>query len=560
MALSNLRVPTTKQIRDLEKSWIACAQEASSVNWGQVLMEVAGRSAAHCALNLWNQNPGHVAVFAGQGNNGGDGMVVARYLNLWGIPTSVFILGELKDGKMATAEAEANRRILEALDIELVNLSADENLEESLESITTSATVIVDAIFGTGLTREVEGLQRLVIESINNSARPVLSVDIPSGINSDNGQPMGAAVRADLTVTFGFLKPGLLTYPGAEYAGDLSLVDIGLPDFSESFMNEDVLDEEETELEAQIFVTTCGAVQGVLPNRPTNSHKGTFGQVLTIAGSLGMSGAGVMAAGSSLKIGAGLAYLATPRSLIVGLPAEEIVYKALDETSKQTISSESLPEVSKLIDSVDAVILGPGISQNADTVNFVLELIDLISKPCVIDADGLNAISQNPEVLVEAQGDFVITPHPRELSRLMGISVEEIQHDRVKAAFDAAVRFNCMVVLKGAYSVIAAPDGQVFINPTGNSGMATAGAGDVLSGIIGGLMAQGLNSFDAAIAGVYLHGKAGDAAVQKSEPAGAAACLMASDIQKHIPHALSAVKSGEVSYLEEKLLLSVSML
>ncbi|HMY03562.1 MAG TPA: NAD(P)H-hydrate dehydratase [Candidatus Obscuribacter sp.] len=558
MVISNLRVPTTKQIRALESAWIKSVEETAATNWGQVLMEVAGRAASHCTLSIWNENPGHVAIFAGTGNNGGDGMVVARYLNLWGIPASVFIVGE---GEMTTAEARTNKKLLERLDIEIVQLSGQEDLEDALESIASGATVIVDAIFGTGLSRDVGGIHRTVIDAINNSARPVLSIDIPSGINSDNGRIMGAAVRADQTVTFGYLKAGLLTFPGAEYAGQLSLVDIGLPDFSETFVQQLNLDKDSADNGSQIWLTTCGAVQGIMPFRPTNSHKGTFGQLLTIAGSLGMSGAGVMAAASALKIGAGLSYLSTARSLIVGLPTHEIVYKPLSETTAQSISQEAVAEVLPLIDGVQAVVLGPGLSQNHDTVSFVLSLIDIISKPCVIDADGLNALAQNPEVLLgQAPRRFVLTPHPRELSRLTGQSVEVIQSDRIGAALAAARKFGSVVVLKGHYSVIASPTGQVFINPTGNSGMATAGAGDVLSGMIGGLMAQGLPPFDAAVAGVYLHGKAGDLAANRPELAGAQASLVATDILAHIPFALASLQAGDVSYLEERLLQSVSSL
>lgn len=562
MAISNLRVPTTSQIRALEATWIKSVSDSTEVNWGQVLMEIAGRAAAHCALNLWNLNPGHVAVFAGLGNNGGDGLVIARYLNLWGVPASVFIVGE---GEMTSAEARANRTILESLAVEVVSLGEDDDLDEALNSITSSASILVDAIFGTGLSRPVEGIHRKVIDAINNSAKPVLAVDIPSGINSDNGQVMGTAVRADGTVTFGFLKPGFLNYPGAEYAGELSLVDIGLPDFTEPSV--DIQGKDYSEY-PNLFVTTCGAVQGVLPLRPTDSNKGTFGNLLTIAGSLGMSGSGVLASVSALKVGAGLSYLATARSLIVGLPANEIVYRPLSETSAQTISSESLPEILRLVEGCKAVVLGCGLSQNQDTVNLVLSLLDQIDKPCLLDADGLNALSKHPDKLTNGH-NFVLTPHPKELSRLLGISVEEILHDRISAVLTAAEKFGCTVVLKGAYSLVASHDGTLFINPTGNSGMSTAGAGDVLSGIIGGLLAQGLSPFDAAISGVYIHGRAGDLALQRHNTlkqqdeivlAGLSQLMVASDILEYIPQAMGSVHAGELSYLEQRLAQSVSTL
>jgi hydroxyethylthiazole kinase-like uncharacterized protein yjeF len=560
--LSNLRVPTTKQIRTLEAEWIKSISDiGGGLNWGQTLMEVAGRGAALAALSLWDENPGHIAIFCGSGNNGGDGLVVARYLTLWGVPTSCYLVGAKdkkeksekkenidKDAVMTTAEAEANRRILASLGVELLVLEDGEELDETISSITSNSTVLVDAIFGTGLTRPVEGLARHVIEAINASVKPVLAIDVPSGINSDSGQIMGAAIRADKTVTFGFLKPGHLNHPGAEYAGAMHLVDIGLPDFGN-------LPEHLSSAEsgAQIFITTCGAVQAVLPHRPTNSNKGTFGRVLTVGGSLGMGGAGSLAATSALRSGAGLAYLATPRSLANFAHAEEIVVRPLPETTAQSISKEALKEVAEMLDTISSVVIGPGLSQNHDTVSFVLDLLDLVNKPCVLDADALNALSASPKSLPKPAHNFVITPHPKELSRLTGKSVEDLLKDRVGSALDAAKEFQCVVVFKGAYTLIANPDGQVYVNPTGNSGMATAGAGDVLSGIIGGLMAQGLSPFDAACAGVYIHGRAGDLVAANIGQAG----IISGDIRSAIPLALTNIIAGELSALEEQLSQSV---
>jgi hydroxyethylthiazole kinase-like uncharacterized protein yjeF len=578
--LSNVRVPTTAQIRALEAAWIKSANETSQANWGQVLMEVAGRGAAFAALSLWNDNAGHVAIICGRGNNGGDGLVVGRYLTLWGIPVSCFILGTDERGGggaggkkiMSSAEGETNLKLLEKTGAPVFFIEGAEGgaLDEQLTAALDGCTVVVDAIFGTGLSRPVSGLEKNVIEAINKSFKAVLAIDIASGINGDSGQVMGSAVRASKTVTFGYLKPGQLQHPGASYTGDLHLVDIGLPDFA--LLNDHTAEPKETtksksgkaqpteeeniEDLPRIYVTTCGAVQAVLPNRPINSNKGTFGHLLTIAGSLGMSGSGVLCGFSALRTGAGLSYVATPRSLIASLPAEELVYKALPETTAQTISKEALKEVPALLDTISAVVLGPGLSQNADTVSFVLDLLDLINKPCVLDADGLNALSQNTASLGKPARNYVITPHPKELSRLTGKSVADLSANRIKECLEAAKLFDCIVVLKGAYSVIASPDGEAYINPTGNSGMSTAGAGDVLSGIIGGLMAQGLTPLDAAVAGVYLHGKAGDIAAHALGPAG----LVAGDITAAIPLALTAITQGEVSHLEELLSDSVTSL
>lgn len=555
---SNLRVPTTSQIRALESEYIKEISKFGT-NWGQSLMEVAGRGVALTALGLWDANPGHVSIFCGRGNNGGDGLVAARYLHLWGVPCSVYFWGdivvkaaaeaqsEIEDigAIMTSPEARVNCRIFESIGGDIQFADVDDG--ESLRRICATSTVIIDALFGTGLSRPIEGEARKIIEAINNSLRPVLAVDLPSGLNSDTGQVMGIAVRASRTVTFGFVKPGHLNHPGAELCGDLYLVDIGLPDFGNL---PEYLSHLNLKSEPRIYITTCGAVQNVLPYRPDDSHKGTFGHVLTIAGSLGMSGAGVLAATSALRVGAGLSYLATPKSLIGAVPAEEIVHKPLPETKEQSIAGAALKAVAQSLDRISSVVLGPGLSQNAETVKFVHELLDLIHKPCVVDADALNALAEKPEALPkEGNGNFVLTPHPLELSRLMGIPTAELLADRVKAVVQAAQRFNCVVVFKGAKSLIASPTGEVFINPTGNSGMATAGSGDVLSGVIAGLMAQGLSAFDAACAGVYIHGKAGDLAAAALGQAG----IVAGDIRAALPLAMQNIQAGEISILEEQL-------
>jgi len=552
--LSNVRVPKTAQIRALEAAWIKSANETPGTNWGQVLMEVAGRGAAFAALNLWQDNNGHVCVICGRGNNGGDGLVLARYLSIWGIPVSCFILaGEGAEQKMSSPEGETNLKLLEKSGAQIFFV---DEMDQAFSSILDASSLVIDAIFGTGLSRPISGLAKDVIEAVNSSYKPVLAIDIASGINSDTGQIMGCAVRATKTVTFGYLKPGHLQYPGTDNGGDLHLVDIGLPDFdqiAEHDKNKSGHDKSDKtkndDQEPEIYVTTCGAVQSVLPNRPTNSNKGTFGHLLTIGGSLGMSGASVLCAFTALRTGAGLSYVATARSLIASLPAEELVYKALPETRDQTISKEALKDLPHMLDTISAVVVGPGLSQNADTVSFVLDLFDLINKPCVVDADGLNSLSQKKDALGKPARNFVLTPHPKELSRLMGNTTAEISADRIGHCLRAARFFDCVVVLKGAYSVIASPDGKVYINPTGNSGMSTAGAGDVLSGIIGGLLAQGLEPLDAACAGVYLHGKAGDIAASNIGKTG----LVAGDITAAVPLALTAISNGEISHLEEVL-------
>lgn len=526
------RILTTSQIRKLEADWI----EKCGHNWSQVLMEVAGRGAAQEAIKLWQNEPGEVIVLCGRGNNGGDGMVIARYLHLWGIPVSVWLVSkdESTDVEMSTEESKTNRKILENLGIDVIVSN------ESPAHAIAEATLIVDALFGTGLDRELDNAFRTAVDAINRSGKSVISVDIPSGVNSDTGKVMGVAVRADHTVTFGYLKPGLLCHPGASLAGDLSVVDIGLPDADE--VSKPI-----------VTLTTSDYVRALLPPRPTDSNKGTFGSVLTVAGSLGMSGATLLASQSALRAGAGLSLLATPKTLVLNLPPGEVIYHAIAETKDYSISVQALKEVEKLVERVTAIVLGPGVSTQEETVSFIHKFVSEIlaedDKPCVIDADALNAIAKDTSVIPKNAHHIVITPHPKELSRLMDCSVQEIQEDRVKAAITAAEKFGCIVVLKGSHTIVASPDGEVFINPTGNAGMATAGAGDVLSGIIGGLLAQGLSPLDAATAGVYLHGAAGDYAAEELGETG----LIAGDICSSLPFAINAMEQGAASEVEGQL-------
>ncbi|MBX9689698.1 MAG: NAD(P)H-hydrate dehydratase [Candidatus Obscuribacterales bacterium] len=538
----NMRILTTAQVRALEAAWIKNCHE----HWGMVLMEIAGLSASKMLLDLMEGMPAAVTVLCGRGNNGGDGLVIARHLYRAGVDVSVFMIGS-SSGTSNSAENQINRDILESLGIE-INIIAENDLEPLKTSIwETSA--IVDALLGTGLDRPVEGLYAELIEMMNESARPILSVDIPSGINSDTGQIMGTAVRAAATATFGSIKPGLLCHPGAMLAGEIKIIDIGLP-LPESLPEE--LRDSLPQLEIpRWFLATAFDLQEKLPVRPSDSHKGSFGQILLVAGSLGMTGAALMAAKSGLRSGAGLAILATPKSLLHALPAEEVIYKGLSETEAGTISLDALRDIEAEMERAQVMVIGPGLSSNVETIQFVHELVKKVRVPCVIDADGLNALSQNIKILADTEGGFVFTPHPKELSRLTGKPVKDIQADRIRAAQDAAKRFGATIVLKGANSVVATPDDDVFIIPTGNSGMATAGSGDVLSGIIAGLIAQGLNRTWAAVAGTYIHGAAGDLAAAEIGEDG----MLAGDILSCVPAVIKMLREGSYpgSRLEQSL-------
>ncbi|MCC7527668.1 MAG: NAD(P)H-hydrate dehydratase [Candidatus Melainabacteria bacterium] len=545
------RIPTTAQIRRLESDWIAKCDP----NWGQVLMEVAGRGAAEAAFEVWEERnesqsgsqKGSVAIFCGRGNNGGDGFVVARYLHLWGVPVHVWVVGNTKgrgaqaDQAMTTVESSTNRDILKKLGVEVRSFSSDlsSNFFDTADGkqLSSSVTVIVDALLGTGIDRDVDAVFMHAIEMINGSDATVIAVDLPSGIHSDTGQVMGAAVKAHATITFGNVKPGLINFPGSDFAGELRVIDIGLPEAAHE--------------KPFVHLTSVELVRDLLPERPANSHKGSFGYLLTIAGSLGMSGATMLATESSLKVGTGLCILATPSSLVPHLPPKEVIYRPIAETDKTTIAPKALWELEKDLDKATAVVLGPGLSTNEETVSFVQKFMSKVMDrstevPCLIDADGLNCISENTKVFPEDARHIVITPHPKELARLLDESTSDIQKDRIGSATKAAVEFGCIVVLKGAHTVIADPDGNVYINPTGNPGMSTAGVGDVLSGIIGGLLAQGVEPFDAAVAGVYLHGRAGDIA---SHALGEAS-VTAGNLVESIPDAILSIYDELASELE----------
>lgn len=542
--MNSVRVLTTAQVRALEAAWIKhCHDE-----WGLVLMEVAGLGATKMLLELMNGMPATVTVLCGRGNNGGDGLVVARHLHRAGVIVSVFMVGSATASRKGLSKENlVNRQILEELGVKIEYIS-DNDLEPVRSSIYSSA-ALVDALLGTGLDRPVEGVYVDLIDLINESNRPVLSIDLPSGVNSDTGQIMSCAVAAHATATFGSIKPGLLCHPGTSLAGDIRIIDIGLP-------MPDTLPEALRDSLPQLdiprwWLATADDVADHLPHRMSDSHKGSFGQVLLVAGSRGMSGASILAARTTLRAGAGMAILATPNTLLADLPPEEIIYRGISETSTGTISPDALKDLESELERAQVCVIGPGLSSNVETIKFVHQLVKKIRIPCVVDADGLNALSQNSKILADTEGGFIFTPHPKELSRLMGKPTQEIQADRIRSAQEAAKRFGATIVLKGAHTIVATPDDDVFVITTGNSGMATAGSGDVLSGLIAGLLAQGMNTKWAAVAGAYIHGAAGDMAASELGEDG----MVASDITAYVPGVLKLIRQREYpgSVLEQGL-------
>jgi len=388
-----------------------------------------------------------------------------------------------------------------------------------------AAGVLVDALFGTGLSRELTGRFALAVELVNQAGVPVVAVDMPSGLSADTGRPLGVAVRATLTATMALPKVGQVVYPGREYVGELRVVDIGMPErvIREKAPPREYLDR--------------GWATGVLRPRAADTHKGTYGHVLVLAGSRGKTGAAVLAAKGSLRAGAGLVTLACARSLqplMAGYLPEALTLGLSPETPDQELTPASAEAILSACERMHAAVLGPGFGLSPEARELSVRLSLELPVPTVLDADALTALSGRPEQLREARAPRVLTPHPGEMARLLSRSKAEIQADRLKAAREAARRSGQVVVLKGAATVVAGPDGREAVNSSGNPGMAQGGMGDVLAGIIAAFLAQGYDPFEAACLGVFLHGASGDLLARRHGPFG----YTASQVAENLPRVL----------------------
>ncbi len=489
-----------------------------------VLMENAGRAVAIVAARAAGGLRGReVVVFCGKGNNGGDGLVAARHLLRAGAHPGVFIIGSFQDLKK---DARKNLDMATRAGVKVRSLSDTRALEAVAGELRRS-TFVIDALFGTGFNPPARGFYEEVISFINGLDLPTLAVDIPSGLSADHGRLEGAAVTADHTVTFGLPKVGQFLYPAAAKYGRLILADIGFPAALEE------------KISASHRLVTPRYASSLLSPRPPDSHKGRFGHLLILAGSRGMVGAALLAARGGLRTGAGLVTVALPESLapssLDGLP--EAMILPLPETTRGTPAERALEVILEQIPGKQAMVIGPGLSRHKSTTRLVRELITHVKVPLVVDADGLNALADNPSILLESVSDIVATPHPGELGRLLGLDAAQIQEQRIEVARSFSKKYGLLVVLKGARTVVASPSGQVSINTTGNAGMAAGGMGDVLTGAIGALIAQGHSPREAAVLGAYLHGRAGDIAAAESGPWG----YLAAEVADRIPSALSSL-------------------
>ena len=493
-----------------------------------VLMENASLRLAEVLQQHFELDPPkRIIVVCGRGNNGGDGMALARHLHNIGFHVQVFLLADPNELK---GDAAINYKVAINFGVSVQSITTQSELSQLIEPLK-SADLVIDALLGTGITGEVRGLYSEVIPIINHHASRILSVDIPSGINSDTGEVCGVAVRADATVTLGAIKLGLVLFPGADYAGDLFVGSLGVPD---SLL---------ADIGIRRFASTHELVQKVLPPRHPNTHKGDYGRVLIIGGAPGMTGAAIMAGKAALRSGAGLAQVALPQSLNIAVEtsALEVMSFPLPETDAGTIAPEAVEVLTPRLDWADVIALGCGISRNERTQTFVRRLVAQVDKPMVIDADGLIALAGYGEILRQRKSLTVLTPHPGEMAALLQTSTEAVQRDRAGVALKAAREFEVIVVLKGARTITAEPDGTLFVNLTGNAGMATGGSGDVLTGMIASLLAQAfcrrldIRPVEVVAAAVFLHGLAGDiASWEKGEVS-----LIAGDLLDHLPRAIN---------------------
>ncbi len=490
---------------------------------GTRLMENAGAGAARVIAEEFAPVRGkRIVVVCGKGNNGGDGFVVARHLKARGARVRVLLVGRRGDlaGDALWALGRWRGKIEE--------VGAEANLP-ALKRALADSELIVDALLGTGLTGPARDLVGHAIELVNQAGRPVVSLDLPSGLGSDHGELLGPTVRAALTPTFGGWKRSLLLFPGAGHAGRVRLVDIGIPPA-------------EAEQEAGAFLLEERDIRGHFPKRAVDAHKGAYGHLLVVAGSVGKTGAAALAGRAALRSGAGLVTIATAASQqpVVATLGMEYMTEPCPETAAQSLSLKSRERLLEVAGRMDAVALGPGLGLDPETQDLARALIVEVPRPMVVDADALTALAGHLDLMGRVAGPRVLTPHPGEMARMLGVSVSQIQNDRFESVRSFCRGHGVFLALKGAGTVVGGPDGRLFVNPTGNPGMAKGGSGDVLTGMIGAFLARGFEAEAAVQAGCYLHGLAGDlACAERGEEA-----MIAGDIIEAIPQALRPTRAS----------------
>lgn len=507
-----MKVVTSHTMQELDKRTMA----EFGIS-GLQLMENAGRGCAdEIVRHFGSRDQKRALILAGRGNNGGDGYVIARLLRQQAWSIRVCVLGQ-RD--RIAGDAAAN---LDRLPADMVAFCSREGeLAALLGQEIRQADVIVDAILGTGLSSDVGGLYLEAVELINNAGRPVVALDIPSGIHGTTGRVLGSAVRADITITFALAKLGHVLYPGAEYTGRLVVTDIGIPpSLMEKAPGYDFLNHE--------------GMARLLRRRDRQSHKGDFGHCLIIAGSTGKTGAAALCANGAVRAGSGLVSLAVPESLhhILEVKTTEAMTVPLPDSVSGHLASSAFPAIVKLLDGKDALAIGPGIDRRPGTVALVHTLVESVDLPLVIDADGLNALAEDMTVLRRKKSaNVILTPHPGEMARLLGTSIPDVDAIRISVAQEFARNYGVYLVLKGARTIVASPADTAAINGSGNPGMSSGGMGDVLTGVIASLLGQGYGAWDACRLGVFIHGYAADLVAGEMGEIG----ICASDVQNMLP-------------------------
>ncbi len=509
-----MKVATVEEMRGLDRT----AMERFGIP-GAFLMENAGQAVYFAILSRFGVAGKRFVILAGAGHNGGDGLVVARKLHSSGGDVRLLFLSD-------PARYEGDPALhLEMVQRGGVSLQVKPSAEEIREAVA-GADVVVDAMLGTGIAREVGGLYREAVEAVNASEAAVVAVDIPSGVDGNTGKVWGVAVRADLTVTFGLPKRGNLLYPGAGLCGELLVSHISFP----------------PGLSRGDGIAVGINVPPPLPERRPDGHKGSFGDALFVAGAASYFGAPAFSALAMLRAGGGYARLASPRSVVPHLAAiaPEVVYAPQEETPQGTLALAAEPALLELLELVDVVAVGPGTSLHEETQRLLARVIAESARPVIVDGDGLAAVAKHPGLVISRTAPTILTPHPGEMARLCGCGIADVLADPIPMLQDTAGKLGAIMVLKGAHSLIGLPDGTVFINTTGNSGMATAGSGDVLTGTIAAMLGLGLDPGDAARTGVYLHGLAGDLAAEAVGADG----VTARTILDFLPDALAAFRES----------------
>ena len=518
-----MKIVTVEEMRELE-------ERAAEIGLpSEVLMENAGLAAAQ-EISTWlgGVEGCSILMLVGPGNNGGDGLVSARHFHDWGAKVHLYC-------PKVRADSDHNYQLTRVRGIPCTVASRDRGFN-GLKDLLSTTDVVIDSLFGTGKSRPLEGPFKETLEHLrevraNRPSLKVVAIDLPSGLNPDTGATDSSCVAADLTVTLSNPKWGLFSFPGATKIGKLVISDIGIP----SVLSDDIC--------AELLIPMI--VERMLPHRPLNANKGTFGKVLVVAGSINYIGAAYMACAAATRVGAGLVTLATACSLLPILASKltEVTYLPLPESGQGVIESDASTIICESLSNYNVLLLGCGLGLNETTQEFVKAIIPCLSEgmPVVLDADALNILATVPEWWNRLPGDVVLTPHPGEMARLSGIPIDEIQNDRVGTAQEMAGKWNKTVVLKGAHTVVASPEGNIRMSGSANPGLASAGTGDILAGVIASLIAQGLSPSGAAATGVYLHSEAGELLRHQIGDAG----MVASDILPVLPLVIKRIKEGD---------------